>query len=83
MQWLADCAYVIAKSGKTVVWETPLGLPVAQPYRKTVSFWLPSLLTDYFVQNVFQSRSGEFGIVTYIAVLNPTPLTLNLKSLLP
>lgn len=45
MQWLADCAHEIAKDGKTVVWKTPLGLPVVQPYRKAVSvLLLPSFL---------------------------------------
>lgn len=36
MQWLADCAQLVANEGKTVIWKTPLGLPVMQPYRKTV-----------------------------------------------
>jgi len=33
MDWLANCAYLIAKTGRPVKWITPLGLPVVQPYR--------------------------------------------------
>lgn len=34
MNWLGDCAKIIAMENKTVQWITPLGLPVVQPYRK-------------------------------------------------
>jgi hypothetical protein len=34
MQWLSDCARLIAKEGHSVTWHTPLGLPVVQPYRR-------------------------------------------------
>ncbi|KAL6107719.1 polrmt [Pungitius sinensis] len=33
--WLTDCARLISKSGHTVEWVTPLGLPVIQPYHRT------------------------------------------------
>ena len=33
MDWLADCASIIAHSGEPVRWTTPLKLPVVQPYR--------------------------------------------------
>ena len=33
MAWLAQCAQIIAKDNKPVQWNTPLGLPVVQPYR--------------------------------------------------
>ena len=36
MTWLAECAKAIAKEGHPVMWNTPLGLPVVQPYRKLV-----------------------------------------------
>ena len=36
MHWLATCAAKIARSGHTVTWTTPLGLPVGQPYRSRV-----------------------------------------------
>ncbi|KAJ1283858.1 hypothetical protein BS78_03G159400 [Paspalum vaginatum] len=34
MNWLGDCAKVIACENEPVQWTTPLGLPVVQPYRK-------------------------------------------------
>jgi DNA-directed RNA polymerase len=34
MTWLGDCAKIIASTGQAVKWNTPLGLPVVQPYRK-------------------------------------------------
>uniref|UniRef100_A0A671UEM3 DNA-directed RNA polymerase n=1 Tax=Sparus aurata TaxID=8175 RepID=A0A671UEM3_SPAAU len=33
--WLTESARLISKSGHTVEWLTPLGLPVVQPYRRT------------------------------------------------
>ncbi|KAK4257580.1 hypothetical protein QN277_007149 [Acacia crassicarpa] len=35
MNWLGDCAKVIASDKQAVRWTTPLGLPVVQPYCKT------------------------------------------------
>ncbi|KAK3129245.1 hypothetical protein QOZ80_6BG0474680 [Eleusine coracana subsp. coracana] len=34
MNWLGECAKVIATENEPVKWTTPLGLPVVQPYRK-------------------------------------------------
>ncbi|PIN06369.1 DNA-directed RNA polymerase [Handroanthus impetiginosus] len=34
MNWLGDCAKIIASENEPVCWTTPLGLPVVQPYRK-------------------------------------------------
>ncbi|KAK7273262.1 hypothetical protein RIF29_14311 [Crotalaria pallida] len=34
MNWLGDCAKIIAYENQPVRWTTPLGLPVVQPYRK-------------------------------------------------
>ncbi|XP_030074244.1 DNA-directed RNA polymerase, mitochondrial isoform X1 [Microcaecilia unicolor] len=33
--WLTESARMIAKSGSTVEWITPLGLPIVQPYHRT------------------------------------------------
>ncbi|KAJ8362376.1 hypothetical protein AAFF_G00376160 [Aldrovandia affinis] len=33
--WLTESARLIAKSGSTVEWVTPLGLPIVQPYHRT------------------------------------------------
>ncbi|XP_024018245.1 DNA-directed RNA polymerase 1, mitochondrial [Morus notabilis] len=35
MDWLGDCAKVIASENQVVRWTTPLGLPVVQPYRQS------------------------------------------------
>ncbi|XP_071944644.1 DNA-directed RNA polymerase, mitochondrial-like [Antedon mediterranea] len=35
--WLTESAWMIAKAGELVQWETPLGLPIVQPYLKKVS----------------------------------------------
>ncbi|XP_074280847.1 DNA-directed RNA polymerase 3B, chloroplastic [Silene latifolia] len=35
MDWLGDCAKVIASQNQPVRWTTPLGLPVVQPYCKS------------------------------------------------
>lgn len=34
MQWLSECARLVAKEGRAVAWTTPMGLPVIQPYRR-------------------------------------------------
>lgn len=34
MDWLGQCAAVVASTGHAMSWITPLGLPVVQPYRR-------------------------------------------------
>lgn len=34
MDWLGNCAALVASQGQVMAWMTPLGLPVMQPYRK-------------------------------------------------
>lgn len=34
MGWIQECASLIAKKGELVRWDTPLGFPVVQPYRR-------------------------------------------------
>lgn len=34
MDWLEECGRIIAKSGRLIEWETELGWPVVQPYRR-------------------------------------------------
>jgi DNA-directed RNA polymerase, mitochondrial len=34
MEWIRECAGIIAKEGSVVRWTTPLGFPVVQPYRR-------------------------------------------------
>ncbi|MCJ8737740.1 hypothetical protein PDJAM_G00027500 [Pangasius djambal] len=40
--WLTESARLIAKSGSTVEWVTPLGLPIVQPYHRTRNHVLKS-----------------------------------------
>lgn len=55
--WLSQCAYLIAYvRNKNVVWETPLGLPVVQPYQKTVKYKRSSQSTD--VPDVNKQRNA-------------------------
>ncbi|KAL6766761.1 hypothetical protein ACKKBG_A37250 [Auxenochlorella protothecoides x Auxenochlorella symbiontica] len=44
MNWLAECAKLVAGTGATVQWTTPLGLPVVQPYRRTTRHHVRTLL---------------------------------------
>ncbi|XP_074061040.1 DNA-directed RNA polymerase, mitochondrial [Macrotis lagotis] len=39
--WLTKSAHFISKSGSTVQWVTPLGLPIIQPYHKTQKIIVP------------------------------------------
>ncbi|NXW07556.1 RPOM protein, partial [Fregetta grallaria] len=45
--WLTESAKLIAQSGRTVEWVTPLGLPIVQPYYRSrstvVSIWCAEL----------------------------------------
>jgi DNA-directed RNA polymerase len=34
MNWLGNCARIVAMEGQPMSWVTPLGLPVSQPYRR-------------------------------------------------
>ncbi|XP_038240169.1 DNA-directed RNA polymerase, mitochondrial isoform X2 [Dermochelys coriacea] len=42
--WLTESARLIAKSGNTVEWVTPLGLPIVQPYHRAKSTVLNSTM---------------------------------------
>ncbi|CAM9712481.1 unnamed protein product, partial [Heterosigma akashiwo] len=46
MDWLADCAALVAGTGcgAPVAWVTPLGLPVVQPYRKNTRYVVQTLV---------------------------------------
>jgi DNA-directed RNA polymerase len=32
MRWLADCAQRVSKDNKAVQWQSPIGVPIVQPY---------------------------------------------------
>eukprot|EP00003_Mantamonas_plastica_P007200 TRINITY_DN16020_c0_g1_i1.p1 TRINITY_DN16020_c0_g1~~TRINITY_DN16020_c0_g1_i1.p1 ORF type:complete len:167 (-),score=39.89 TRINITY_DN16020_c0_g1_i1:19-519(-) len=54
MAFLRQCAQVISKDGQPVSWLTPLGLPVVQPYRRTASYRVRTV-----VQNVIIADHNE------------------------
>ncbi|KAL4658925.1 DNA-directed RNA polymerase, mitochondrial isoform X1 [Arapaima gigas] len=56
--WLTESARLIAKSGNTVEWVTPLGLPVIQPYHRSKRLLLKSnmQLVQIQVNHDFRER---------------------------
>ncbi|CAJ1060263.1 DNA-directed RNA polymerase%2C mitochondrial [Xyrichtys novacula] len=48
--WLTESARLISKSGHTVEWVTPLGLPIIQPYHRTRSQILKSTIQHINLQ---------------------------------
>ncbi|XP_063213720.1 DNA-directed RNA polymerase, mitochondrial [Chroicocephalus ridibundus] len=49
--WLTESAKLIAQSGRTVEWVTPLGLPIVQPYYRTRSTVLNCGMQNLSVKN--------------------------------
>uniref|UniRef100_A0A673JZG5 DNA-directed RNA polymerase n=1 Tax=Sinocyclocheilus rhinocerous TaxID=307959 RepID=A0A673JZG5_9TELE len=45
-EWLTESASLIAKSGRTVEWVTPLGLPIVQPYHRIKNQTLKSSMQN-------------------------------------
>uniref|UniRef100_A0A671LYK3 DNA-directed RNA polymerase n=1 Tax=Sinocyclocheilus anshuiensis TaxID=1608454 RepID=A0A671LYK3_9TELE len=45
-EWLTESASLIAKSGSTVEWVTPLGLPIVQPYHRIKNQTLKSSMQN-------------------------------------
>uniref|UniRef100_A0A1A8G0N2 DNA-directed RNA polymerase n=2 Tax=Nothobranchius korthausae TaxID=1143690 RepID=A0A1A8G0N2_9TELE len=48
--WLTESARHISKSGHTVEWVTPLGLPIIQPYHRTRNQMVKSTMQDISLQ---------------------------------
>jgi DNA-directed RNA polymerase len=46
MDWLGDCAALVASQGQMMTWVTPLGLPVCQPYRKSGTHTVRTILQN-------------------------------------
>lgn len=44
MEWLNELAHLISTIDKPVMWVTPLGLPVVQPYRAKRSHQVSTIL---------------------------------------
>lgn len=53
--WLTESARLISKSGHTVEWVTPLGLPIIQPYHRTRNQVVSHLLGVFFFSPFWQS----------------------------
>ncbi|NXI38007.1 RPOM protein, partial [Galbula dea] len=49
--WLTESAKLIAQSGRTVEWVTPLGLPIVQPYYRSSSTVLNCNMQNLSVKN--------------------------------
>uniref|UniRef100_A0A3Q1JU48 DNA-directed RNA polymerase n=1 Tax=Anabas testudineus TaxID=64144 RepID=A0A3Q1JU48_ANATE len=54
--WLTESARLISKSGHTVEWVTPLGLPVIQPYHRTRNQVLKSTMQLINLQINYDSK---------------------------
>nr|CCW03244.1 DNA-dependent RNA polymerase [Physcomitrium patens] len=52
MNWLSECAQIIAHSGNSVKWTTPLGLEVVQPYRNPSRHLVKTALQDLHIRSV-------------------------------
>ena len=49
MQWLNECARLVAQKDHAVRWTTPLGLPVVQPYRRKTQHHVRTVLQRLIV----------------------------------
>ncbi|XP_057494062.1 DNA-directed RNA polymerase 1B, mitochondrial-like isoform X2 [Actinidia eriantha] len=78
MNWLGDCAKVIALENEPVRWITPIGLPVVQPYRKLGRYMVLTLQRETdkvmvkrqrtaFPPNFVHSLDGSHMMMTAVA----------------
>ena len=49
MSWLSECAHLITRKHQPVSWVSPLGLPITQPYRKTNSYKVKTVMQQVMV----------------------------------
>lgn len=61
--WLTESARLISKSGHTVEWVTPLGLPIIQPYHRTRSKVVSPILRGGFSRS--EVRKISVTVVTH------------------
>ncbi|XP_009892288.1 PREDICTED: DNA-directed RNA polymerase, mitochondrial [Charadrius vociferus] len=57
--WLTESAKLIAQSGRTVEWVTPLGLPIVQPYYRSTSTVLNCSMQNLSVKNSSGSQKPD------------------------
>ncbi|KFQ39060.1 hypothetical protein N332_09746, partial [Mesitornis unicolor] len=73
--WLTESAKLIAQSGRTVEWVTPLGLPIVQPYYRStstvVSVWKPDTVKqkNAFPPNFIHSLDSTHMMLTALHCL--------------
>ncbi|KFO11598.1 hypothetical protein N312_08003, partial [Balearica regulorum gibbericeps] len=73
--WLTESAKLIAQSGRTVEWVTPLGLPIVQPYYRSrptvVSIWKPDTVKqkNAFPPNFIHSLDSTHMMLTALHCL--------------
>lgn len=51
MNWLTECARLIASQGQPVAFVSPIGVPVVQPYRQRRAFAVVTLLQNIMLTN--------------------------------
>ncbi|GFZ18343.1 DNA/RNA polymerases superfamily protein [Actinidia rufa] len=72
MNWLGDCAKVIALENEPVRWTTPIGLPVVQPYRKLGRYMIKTSLQVLTLQRetdmVDSLLSSELCFVSFTSI---------------
>lgn len=61
--WLTESAKLIAQSGQTVEWVTPLGLPIVQPYYRSrptvVSVWCAGITHPFLCRGEEQGEDSH------------------------
>ncbi|NWQ85876.1 RPOM protein, partial [Burhinus bistriatus] len=57
--WLTESAKLIAQSGRTVEWVTPLGLPIVQPYYRSRTTVLNCSMQNLSVKNSNSSQKPD------------------------
>lgn len=51
MDWLRECASLIVETGQPVCWQTPIGMPVVQPYRSYRRHEVKTCLQSFILQS--------------------------------
>eukprot|EP01023_Acetabularia_acetabulum_P055226 TRINITY_DN6357_c0_g3_i1.p1 TRINITY_DN6357_c0_g3~~TRINITY_DN6357_c0_g3_i1.p1 ORF type:complete len:1012 (-),score=142.80 TRINITY_DN6357_c0_g3_i1:272-3307(-) len=51
MQWLKSCAQKIGATNETIIWHTPLDLPVSQPYFKETNMTIKTVLQSVVLRS--------------------------------
>lgn len=82
MQWLTECARLVAKENRAVAWTTPLGLPVIQPYRRKTQQHVRTVLqrlvlaTNYDERPVMKQRQRTAFPPNYVHSIDSSHMML-------